>query len=74
MPAPWRARLLGLDLQTGRALRFGPSGPYEEIDPKTIEVEIIGNPEMERVRSLEEERIRPLAANDPEATPPRSVN
>jgi hypothetical protein len=74
MPAPWRARLLGLDLQTGGALRFGPSGPYEEIDPKTIKVEIIGNPEMERVRSLEEERIRRLAANDPEATPPRSVN
>jgi hypothetical protein len=36
-----------------------PTVPYEEIDPKTIKVGIVGNPEIERMRWLEEERLRP---------------
>ena len=49
-----RAKLLGLDLQPGGwADRDG-----EEIDPSTIKVEIIGNPEIERVRWMESEIIR----------------
>jgi hypothetical protein len=54
-----RARLLGLDLQpSGLFVR----GPYEEpIDPRTVKIEIIGDPEPDRVKFLEEERERLLA-------------
>jgi hypothetical protein len=37
-------------------------GPYEEpIDPRTVKIEIIGDPEPDRVKFLEEERERLLA-------------
>ena len=45
---------------------FGPNG-HEEIDPKTIKVGIVGNPEIERMRWLEEERLRPPHCNPPVA-------
>jgi hypothetical protein len=53
-----RAAMMGLDLQRG--FSFGREDG-EEIDPSTIKVEIVGNPEIARVRWLEEERERLLA-------------
>ena len=53
-----RARLLGLDLQRP-SLFSGHDG--EEIDPQVIKVEIVGNPEIARVRWLKSERERLLA-------------
>jgi hypothetical protein len=54
-----RARLMGLDLQP----RGGWSGSDSDVvDAPAIRVEIVGNPEVERMRWLEEERIRLLEA------------
>ena len=66
-----RARLMGLDQQTGGWLRFGPNGPYEEVDPKTIRVEIVGDPERERTKWLESERERLLALTSETPDPSR---
>jgi hypothetical protein len=57
-----RARLTGLDLQPGGVLRFSDHGPFEDDAQPVMRVEIVGNPEIERVRWLEGERTRLLAA------------
>jgi hypothetical protein len=62
-----RARMLGLDLQPGGGLRFGPNG-YEEVDAQTVRIEIVNDPEWERVRWLESERERLLAGETPPPT------
>jgi hypothetical protein len=63
--------LLGLDLQPGGALRVTDNGP-EEVDDygrPTVRAEIINNPEIERLRWLEEERERLLnGSTDDEPT------
>jgi hypothetical protein len=52
-----RARLMGLDLRP--AAYVGPDGIEVDVaNPPAIRVEIIGNPEIERMRWLEEERLR----------------
>ena len=63
-----RARLMGLDMHPGGALRFGDYGPYEEVDTKTVKIEIVNDPEWERVRWLESERERLLAGEAPPAS------
>ena len=50
-----RSRLMGLDIHPGGGLRFGTNGP-EEVDAKTVRIEIVNDPEWERVRWLEAER------------------
>jgi hypothetical protein len=55
-----RARLLGLDLQRG--VYAGHDGAEaDSVDPHTLKVEIINDPNIERVRWLEDERERLLA-------------
>jgi hypothetical protein len=61
-----RAAMLGLDLQPG----FG----REDGDPGVVRVEIIGNPEIERVRWLEAERERLLALTEGSALPSTTLN
>ena len=58
-----RARLMGLDLQPGGLLRFGDRGAVEvdEEGRPVMRIEIMGNPEVERVKWLQEERERLLA-------------
>ncbi len=53
-----RARLLGLDKQVG-GYAYGHDG--EEIDPQTVKIEIVGNPEIAKMQWLEAERERLLA-------------
>ena len=64
-----RAAMLGLDLQ--------PRGFYgrEETDgEQVVRVEIVGNPEIERVRWLEAERERLLALTEGSAPPSTTLN
>jgi hypothetical protein len=68
-----RARLLGLDLQPGGVLRFGDHG-MEELDPPGLKVEIINNPETERMRWLEEERERLLEGRKVDDEPSGRMN
>ncbi len=53
-----RSALLGLDLQ--RPGYFGREDG-EEVDPHTVKVEIVGNPEIAKMEWLESERERLLA-------------
>jgi hypothetical protein len=65
-----RAALLGLDLQRG--ITFSHDG--DEIDPRTVRVEIIGDPEPARVKWLEE-RVRELESGEaPASETPQVVN
>ena len=58
-----RAAMLGLDLQPGFSFREDGDG-----DPQAIRVEIIGNPEIARVRWLEQERERLLGLTEGKPT------
>ena len=60
-----RAALMGLDLQRG--VYFG--GTDSDADPQAIRVEIVGNPQIDRVRWLEEERERLLGLIPVEGSP-----
>jgi hypothetical protein len=52
-----RARLIGLDLRP--AAYISPDGAEVDMaNPPAIRVEIVGNPEIERMRWLEQERLR----------------
>ena len=72
-----RARLMGLDQQTGSRMMIGLNGPFEEdgFDPKVIRVEVVGNPEAARREWLLQKRIAALGGDpniDGESdTPPR---
>jgi hypothetical protein len=75
-----RARLLGLDLQTGGTLRFGDHGPYEtnafdDQGRPLVRVEIVNSPEAARREWLLQKRITALGG-DPniDDEPPHSVN
>jgi hypothetical protein len=61
-----RARLMGLDTRPAVYAGFDTDD-----DPPKVRLEIVNNPEIERVRWLEEERTRLLALTDENA---RSVN
>lgn len=50
-----RAAMMGLDL---RPALYGDNDGEAIVDPSTIKVEIVGNPEIERVRWMESEIIR----------------
>ena len=60
-----RARLLGLDAAPAVSLRFGAAEDRD--NPPAARVEVVGGPDPERIRYLEE-RLRLL-----EGDPPRSV-
>jgi hypothetical protein len=68
-----RARLLGLDLRPA-IYGSGDSDAVDAVDPRTIKVEIINDPERERVKWLEDERERLLALVGETALEPRTVN
>ena len=63
-----RAAMLGLDLQPGFGREDGDG------DRGVVRVEIIGNPEIERVRWLEAERERLLALTEGSALPSTTLN
>ena len=58
-----RAMLCGVDIQPERAFRVNEDGQPMSDEANVIRVEIIGNPELERTRWLEE-RVRFLEAKD----------
>jgi hypothetical protein len=68
-----RARLLGLDLRPA-IYGFGDSDAVDAADPRTVRVEIVNDPERERVKWLEDERERLLALVGETALEPRTVN
>jgi hypothetical protein len=59
-----RSRLMGLDRQPGVSY----SREDGDVDPQRIQVEIVGNPQIERVRWLEAERERLLTGDTPLST------
>lgn len=67
-----RARLLGLDLRPALA----ENDSDEDIDPRTLKVEIIGDPEIKRLAWLEErsDRLRELEASGALIPADRVVN
>jgi hypothetical protein len=75
-----RARLMGLDLQTGATLRFG-DGAVEQFDEDgrpIVKIEIVNDPEIKRREWLFQKRIAALGGNpdieDEPPAPPRAVN
>ena len=73
-----RAKLLGLDMQTGGGIRFSDHGPmeFDADDPSTVRIEIVGDPEAARREHLLQKRIEALGGDpniDGEDTP-RRVN
>ena len=75
-----RARLLGLDMQVGGGLRFGPNGPVEEVNEngnRTVRVQIVNDPESARREWLLQQRIVALGGNpdmDADDEPPESTS
>jgi hypothetical protein len=63
-----RAQMLGLDLQSS----YGRDGDGET--DQVVRVEIVGNPEIARVRWLEEERERLLALTEGSLPPSSTLN
>jgi hypothetical protein len=66
-----RSQLLGLDLQRPSLFYGHEDG---DADPATVRVEIVGNPNVEKLKFLERERERLIALTEGSAPPSTTIN